>query len=599
MRSAFLGVAILCAVSGAVDVHTQSAQPPSRPGPAVGAPVPGPGLPARDTAQKPATGTAIIRGRVTASPSATPLRRVRMMLQTPAGPEFTRVAMTDAQGRYEFRDLPAGRYSLSASKPAYVGLQYGQRRPYESGTGIVLRDRETLTGVDMALPRGSVIVGRITDEFNEPMTQAEVQAQRSVYTPDGQRRLAVAGSATTDDRGEFRIYGLMPGEYVVSGSVRNSPPPFFVPGSSPAADLNDGYPPTFYPGTSNSADARPVSLGLGEEASVQFGLVAARFARISGTARRSDGQPAYPAEVMVLPRMSPGTFFLGSGGSMSNRTAPDGSFSVSGVAPGEYTIDVRPQRGPQPLGREAAAESGSAAVTVTGNDITGVRITTSKGAVVSGRVVWEGSAPRQNPLQPGPPKVSASPIDSLASSLFGFVDDPAADGSLDDDGRFRLGGVKGRFHLDVSTSPNWRRKSVAVDGRDVTEQALDLGGRPSLDGIVITMTDRLTTVSGVVLDTRGAAVRDYVVVILPADERDSNREFWYEQMSTPRPDTDGRFETRGLKPGRYVAAAIETLEQGRQFSPEFQRQLRSRAPREFTIREGEALALELRLTPGL
>ena len=64
-----------------------------------------------------------------------------------------------------------------------------------------------------------------------------------------------------------------------------------------------------------------------------------------------------------------------------------------------------------------------------------------------------------------------------------------------------------------------------------------------------------------------------------------------------RPDTDGRFQTRGMRPGRYLATAIEALEQGRQFAPEFQQQLRPLA-REFTVREGETVTLALRLTPG-
>ena len=589
-------VAIVALAAGSYHLLAQVAQTPSRPGGVGG--TASPGLPPRDaaTAQKPAAGTARIRGRLVASPAGTPLRRVRMMLQTPAGPELTRVITTDAQGRYEFAELPAGRYSLFASKPAYVELQYGQRRPYEAGTPIVLRDNETLTSIDFALPRGSVITGRITDELNEPLAEAQVQVQRFAYTPDGRRRLATSGRATTDDRGEFRVYGLMPGEYVVTGTARTPSPPFFVNGAPLAIEPADGYLPTYYPGTPNPANAQPISIGIAEELSVQFALVAGRFARVSGTARYSDGQPAYPAEVSVLPRVSSGMFLLTDDGSNATRTGPDGNFSVTGVAPGEYTIDVRPQPGPLPGNRQAVAEMGSVPVTVTGNDIAGMRITTSKGSLVSGRVVWEGTSPRSSALT-GSPSVQASSVDSLVS-FFGFVSDPNADGSLDDEGRFRLGGLRGRIHLDVSSPPNWMLKSVIVEGRDFTEVPLDLTDRPSIDDVVITLSDKRTTVSGSVTDSRGAAASSYVVVILPAEEKESARDFYYYYIRTARPDTNGRFETRGLKPGRYVALAIESLEQGRQFAPEFQRQLRSRSPREFTLREGEAVTLDLRLTTG-
>ena len=81
----------------------------------------------------------------------------------------------------------------------------------------------------------------------------------------------------------------------------------------------------------------------------------------------------------------------------------------------------------------------------------------------------------------------------------------------------------------------------------------------------------------------------------PADELDPNVVMRY--IRTVRPDTNGRFELRALRPGRYVATAIDSLEQGRQASPEFRRQLR-RGAREFTIKEGETLSLDLKLTPG-
>ena len=111
------------------------------------------------------------------------------------------------------------------------------------------------------------------------------------------------------------------------------------------------------------------------------------------------------------------------------------------------------------------------------------------------------------------------------------------------------------------------------------------------------MTDRLTQIAGHVTDERGQTVRDYVVVILPAEAKQepvvAGR--W---IRTARPDSNGRFETRGMRPGRYVAAAVEDLEQGRHFAPEFQEQLR-RSAREFSVREGESVTVDLKLTSGL
>jgi hypothetical protein len=140
-------------------------------------------------------------------------------------------------------------------------------------------------------------------------------------------------------------------------------------------------------------------------------------------------------------------------------------------------------------------------------------------------------------------------------------------------------------------------KSVTLDGEDITDEPLDLTGRQSVPGVVIRMTDRLTQIAGQVTDARGQTLRDYVVVILPAEAKQepvvAGR--W---IRTARPDSNGRFETRGMRPGRYVATAIEDLEQGRQFAPEFQEQLRRNA-REFSVREGESVTVDLKLTTGL
>ena len=102
-----------------------------------------------------------------------------------------RVATTDQQGRFEIKELPAGRYTMTASKGGFVSLQYGQRRPSESGTPIELGDGQTMEKIAIALPRGSVLGGRITDEFGEPVANASVSAWR--YALRGRRAAHDAG----------------------------------------------------------------------------------------------------------------------------------------------------------------------------------------------------------------------------------------------------------------------------------------------------------------------------------------------------------------------------------------------------------------------
>jgi protocatechuate 3,4-dioxygenase beta subunit len=500
-----------------------------------------------------------------------------------------RVTTTDGEGRYEFVELPAGRFSVSATKAGYVSLQYGQRRPFEAGTPLIVADGETVERIDFSLPSGSVITVRITDDFGEPLAGAQIQVQRFQYGADGQRRLTMAPGAAgpfqsaTDDRGEFRAYGLSPGEYVISASVRN----LGLPGMTNPNDTNEGFSPTFYPGTSSATEAQAISVGMGEERSVQFAMVAARLSRISGTVVNSEGRPAVGAQLMVVTRQ-------GTGGSTSGggTVAADGSFAISGIAPGEHSIDVRPPGRP---GAEPGGEFASVPVNVSGADITGLRIVTGKGATITGRVVFEGTAPRSTGT--APLRVMAMPADPSSRQIFFPMADPLSNGALDDKGNFEISVAStGRVFFLVTTPPSWVVKTMTLDGEDITDQPIELMGKQSVSGLVIRLTDKLTQISGRVTDGRGQLLRDYVVVIQPAEEKEpviTSR--W---IRTARPDTSGRFETRGMRPGRYLATAIETIEQGRQFAPEFQKQLR-RGAHEFAVREGESVTLDLQLTSGL
>ncbi len=145
-------------------------------------------------------------------------------------------------------------------------------------------------------------------------------------------------------------------------------------------------------------------------------------------------------------------------------------------------------------------------------------------------------------------------------------------------------------------APGWMLKSVNLDGRDVTDDALDLTGTDSVSGVIITLTDKVTTVSGQVRARDGQLIRNYVVVLLPRDPAEPVAASRW--IHTSRPGANGRFEIPRVRPGRYMAAAIEWIEQGRQFAPEFQQLLRHGA-REFTVGEGQTLTLDLALTPDL
>jgi protocatechuate 3,4-dioxygenase beta subunit len=121
--------------------------------------------PTRDA--RPATGRSTIRGHIVAADSGQPVRRATVRLTAPEL-RVPRLMMTDANGQYEFAQLPAGRYSINASKNVFVSWSYGQTQ-LASRKPVVLADNQTADNLNISLPRGAVLTGRVTDEFGEPV----------------------------------------------------------------------------------------------------------------------------------------------------------------------------------------------------------------------------------------------------------------------------------------------------------------------------------------------------------------------------------------------------------------------------------------------
>jgi hypothetical protein len=538
--------------------------------PGQGQPSPGrPQMPARDAAPEP-TGTAVIRGRVVAADLGTPLRRAQVRLSS-AEVRVMRMTSTDGEGRYEFRDLPAARYNLQASKGGYVSVQHGQRRVLEAGRPIQLGDGQVQDKVDVVLPRGGVIAGRITDEFGEPVADAMVHASTYRYI-SGRRRLAPAGPPrASNDIGEYRLFGLPPGEYYLSAVARS------MSFGDSQSDDTSGYAPTYYPGTVSIAEAQRISVGVGLEAHADFMLIPTRTARITGVVVDSAGKPYAGGMIMVMPANPESGMMFGAGGSPIK---PDGSFSISNLAPGEYILNVRPMGGPMGEG-----EFASVPVTVSGADMTGLTIRTGLGATVRGRIVTDGGAPT---FRPEMVRVMATPAAPDPGPIMGRAPSQAKE-----DWTFELRGLSGKCLFRATSPPGWMLKAVHLDGVDITDTPTDLTGVTEVTGLEITLTNRLTHVTGGVTDDRGAALKDYSVVVFATDP-----ERWGGQsrfLRSARPDQDGRFQIQGLPAGEYFAVAVEYIQLGDWMDPEVLEQLRFRATR-FSLGDGENRNLDLRLS---
>jgi hypothetical protein len=527
---------------------------------------------------------------------------------------FSRMTTTNNDGGFEFRELPAARYTLTASKTGYLTLQYGQRRPLEPGKPIDLAAGQALTGLHFALPRGSVITGRVIDEFGEPVPDATVQAMRYQYL-GGQRQLTPAGrTAQTDDIGQFRVFGLAPGDYYIAATVRTPGQGAIsaevadrvqsglaasgaaaevvttlqgLTGAAAAMSLQaigsepvepTGYAPTYYPGTTSAAEAQRVTVGVAEEVpGISFSLSPVRLSRISGTAVDSQGAAIPRGMVMMRPSRGGPALMRGnaSGGAIMN-----GAFRIAGVPPGDYLLQIRSGRnGPD-------AEFASVPVSVAGSDIQGLVISTARGATLAGRVILGGT----NAPTPASMQISVVSTD-LGQTPFG----PGSMGTrVSSTGTFELRGLSGTALFRVSPLPSgWTLKSVRLGGADITDIPYEFKGGETLSGLELELTDKVTQIHGIVTSSRGEPITEYAVVVFSeaTDRWQPPTRF----VRTGRPDQEGRFQIRGLPPGRYLAAAVEYLEQGAEADPDQLERLKPGAS-PLSLDEGETRQLELKLS---
>ena len=525
----------------------------------------GPQAPPRDSSAK--TGTATIRGRVVSSENLQPLRKAQVNVFMPELRE-NRLATTDAQGRYEVKDLPAGRYTVTATKGSYVALQYGQTRPFQGGTPLEVLDGQTIEKVDFALPRGSVISGRVLDEFGDPLPDAQVSALR-LLSAGGQRRMVPAGrSAATNDIGEFRLFALPPGQYYVSAILRN-----FSPGDP---EDRSGYAPTYFPGTANVSEAQRVTVGLGQTVSdISMALTPVRVVRVSGTAFDSQGRPL-SGVVTAIQRAAAMPGMIGPPGQIR----ADGSFMVSGLAPGDYTFTA--QTGP-------AGESASADITVSGDDIGGIRLVGSRPSNVTGRLVVDATA--RLSLIPSTLRVNTTP--APVGGVFVAFGAPLPPAQINDDLTFEVKARQGRVRVNVMTPPGWTVKSVRHRGVDVTDNGIEIVPNEDVADVEVELTNRPTVIAGLVTNDRGETMKDYSVIVFAQD-----RARWTpgsRYLRTGRPDQDGRYKLSGLPEGDYYAVALEYVEQDDLNDPDFLDRARAKATR-ISVGDGDVKSLDLRLT---
>ena len=520
--------------------------------------------------------------------------------------------LTDREGRFTFADLPPGNYYLQASKEGYAGGTYGQRSPTGGSLRADLGEGERRSDVVLTLWKYAVIAGTVVDEAGEPVGGAGVRALARQFVGGRERFVgelgleAAGGVALTDDRGVFRIAGLLPGTYVVAVTSTQTSLPvglldaathdatlkgdLFFSGIMEAAPLGepriqqdgdvamltlnhvlippppaaDGrlrmYATTYYPAAPAPSAATQITLESGEErADIAIALQPVPAVRVSGRLITPDGS-APPVTSLCLTGDS-GAAVVDSGLMDSSRPVTagfetatglsdaNGRFTLIGVPPGDYLLTHCNRFLSSITRRGETAYWISHRITVGSTDLRDVAVDLHQALRLEGRIEFHPSGRADTP--PLPPL--AGLIFETPSGERGRVAVQAQRGA------FATVAAGGQYIARPNEVYGWFVQSVTSGDRDITDRVFDL--RSDMTSIVVTLTDRASKVTGSVKDAHGSIAPRASVLAFPTDAA-----LWTNYGSSPRnilaaPATlTGSYTFANLPAGEYFLIAVDGAE---------------------------------------
>ena len=501
-----------------------------------------------------------VAGEVVDAQTGAAIAGARVSLAEPLGTAST--ALTGETGQFAFDAVSPGRYELGVSASGFASGGLGVLPG--SGGFIDIADGQPSLGHRLYLWKLGVISGTVVDQYGQPAVSLAVEALRRDETAG---RVSWFGNyrAVTDDKGRYRLSSLPPARYVVA--VQSAPAPAL---RSPGT----GVPTVFYPAAATTTAAELLAVGPGEErrntdislgAPVALGAVAGRVTTPEGPVS---------CKVRLVPweaRDSPSEIET-----LVATSSPDGRFGFVGVPPGQYelvavvvptasdgtwdgtvsgpgVIQFRGS-GPHALPPTPSAPTwwGEASLTVEDRGTSDVTLALQAGARIFGRVTYDGTASRPDPVNAF---VIVTPAD--ARDDLGDAHIPLA--PLGADGVFETVGLPPGFY-EVSPftlfSPRWSVDSVLVGGKDIAGGALELGSS-DVRSVQITLTDRPASLSGTTRDRNGVPIPGLLVVAFARDPQLRHHVHWgASRMAMGQSDAQGRYALSGLLPGDYYVGTL-------------------------------------------
>jgi 5-hydroxyisourate hydrolase-like protein (transthyretin family) len=457
--------------------------------------------------------------------------------------EFSQRATTDQDGFYRLTNVPSGTYEVTPSAPAFVPSDLKDQRV----KNVLVGEDENIDNINFALVRGGVITGKVTDADGRAVIQQQVSIYRvEVFNQQqGQSpRIYPSGGGQTDDRGIYRVFGLLPGQYKV-GVGRSNDVFQTING------MRSSYKQVFHPDVSDQAQAKVIEVGEGTEATnvdIALGRTLPTFT-VSGRAVDEKGSPAANLHLGMNRILGKSIDFFNT-----FATNGQGDFVVEGLIPSKYGIFLLPR---ESGGRRIETLT----VDIIDQDVSGLSVKLVQGASVSGVVVLESEN-----------KAALAKFRQL--QLWAYVTDPGAIMSngmgsssaspIAPDGTFLLGGLPGgivHFNLSgVTTSVPANGFSIARVERDgvAVERTVEIREGEQLTGIRLVLAYGSGSLRGVVNIENGElpnGARFFVRLARPGEKLSNIRQ--------PQVDARGHFLIDGLPAGTYdIFASVTGTSQG-------------------------------------
>ena len=508
-----------------------------------------------------------------------PLRKARVILTNEDSPSADPyVAITDSEGRFRVTGILPARYDMRVEHSGYISKSYGEDESGNSSSAILLlKAGQQMTDLLFRLQRCGAISGRVVDEDGDPAQGMAVEAVQRLISR-GKVSIGGGGQATTNDLGEYRVFGLRPGLYFLRTFPERGNGEIVGKVLLEQSILNSigGYVPTYYPNVPDITRASPIEVKAGDDITgVDFVLLRTRSYRIRGQiSNTAVDNPKGNTSVGLVPKDAETYSYEDTReGEADQKT---GEFEIDDVPPGIYHVFAS-------YHDEQNQFVGSTPVVVTNADVYSVRIVITRGAELHGRIVREGKIAPSMVI-----RIGVEPSDPQALSASHSTETRP-------DGSFSIAGLADGLYV-VSASSDCDTcylKSAVADGLDVLNAGLQVSSGSAPSPIDLVYSDRTGTIDGVVVRHDGLPAPG-ATVVLAADPLLLDRRRSYRSEPT---DQYGHFVFRGVPPGSYRAFAWQDVDYWSYTDPDFLKPFEQKA-KAFSISEGEKKTLQLTLLPA-